>query len=421
MSELKTKAINAVKWSFITIIAGRIVDIVLSIIKYRILDPEDYGIMAIVIAIISNLRMIQTLGFGNVLVQKHSLNDTLINSVFWIIVVTSTLLSLCLILLSSWISSIYNEKILLILLPIASAEFIFNSYILVQNALLTRELKFKIVGLIGLLSSICGGLITIGFASYGYGVWSLMFGSLVASLITFLLYKRYIRWNPSFMFNWNAVKSSLNFGLSITGRKILAQIIITSLPLLIGRFMGVDVLGIYSFAQRITQMIVGQVDAVLSQVLFPLFSRLQNEKTRLIRGFLKANHFTFLLVIPFIAGYFFIAEDFIGVVYGQKWLAAVVISQIVLISTVFESIQAKISSLLTGIGRPDLLLKIELFLFIPFIVALFITAKIGILQLVTAMALGRIVAFAILQLVLRRFYSIPVEHKRWVPSNVSFV
>ena len=401
MSELKKQAIAAIKWSSITIILGKISGIGFSIIKYRFLVPEDFGIMAIVIAIISIMRMIQTLGYNAVLVQRGTINEVLINSVFWVITSVSIFIAVCLILLSGWISNFYNVEILVFLLPIAAVQFVFNSYIIVQNSLLARYLNFKIIGLIQLVSDIAGSLIVIGFALCNYGVWSLIFGSIGSSIITFSLYLKYIRWVPSFVFNWEVIKSSTSFGLSITLRKILGQITITAPPLIIGKFFGTDILGIYSFANSIIQMIIGQVDAMISQVLLPLFSRLQNDKARLINGYLKVNHYTFLLVMPMLAGYMFVAKDLIGIVYGQKWLPAVLISQIILIAIVIGSVYAKASSLITGIGRPQLLLRLELYLFVPVFSALLITAKFGIIYLVTAMAIGKIVTFIMLQFILK--------------------
>ena len=400
--EIREKALHAAKWTSITTVLGQIVTVIISIVKFRLLDVELFGIMAIVSSIITILRMVQTMGFGPAIVQRETISDTFVNSVFWVVFFISLFLSICLIMLSGLISDFYNLKILSILLIIASVQFVFTSLIVVQNYILARDLKFKVIGLIGLSASVGGGVITVGFALNNYGIWSIVFGSIGSSIITFFLYLKYTKWFPTFTFNRDALKSSVKFGFTLTLQKFSATIKQNAPQLIIGKYFGTEMLGFYSFAKNIILQIVNQIDAMISQVLFPLFSRLQNDKTKLVKGYLKINHYNFLLSIPILAGYIFIAKDLVGVVYGQKWLAAVTISQILLISTIVNSIYSKGSSLITGIGRPDLLLKIDLFLFFPFITALFFTTQFGIIHFVIAVVVERCVAFTIQQVLLKK-------------------
>ena len=401
--EIKQRALHAVKWTSITTVLSQIITLIISIVKFRLLEVEVFGIMAIVTAIISIMRMVQTIGFGPAIVQKETISDTFVNSVFWVVLCISLLLSTCLILLSGWISSFYNIEILSKLLLIGSVQFVFSSLIIVQNSLLGRDLKFKIIGLIGLCSTIGEGLIIIGFALNSYGIWSIVFGSIGSSIITFCLYLKYVKWFPSFVFSLDAIKPSMGFGFNLTLNKFIGIIKLNAPQLIIGKFLGAEILGLYSFAKNIILQIINNIDAMVSQVLFPMFSRLQNDKTKLVKGYLKVNHYNFLLSIPILAGYIFIATDLVSIVYGQKWLAAITISQILLISIIVNSIYSKGSSLITGgLGKPDLLLKIDLFLFVPLLFALIITVQYSIIYLAIAVVVERCIAFTAQQIIIKR-------------------
>lgn len=403
---IKTKAISAAKWTTITTISSQILTLFLSIIKYRLLDIEVFGIMAIVTSFYSILRMIQTMGFGPAIVQKDTLDNIFINSVFWIIFVISVFLAGILILCSKWISNFYNIEILQILLIITSVHLVFNSFITLQNYLLARDLKFKIIGLVNLISSVGGGATMIILAYYNFGIWSLVSGTIVSSVITFFLFLRYCKWFPSLIFNWPSIKPYLRFSVNITSQKFVTVLRLYAPQLIIGRFLGTEILGIYSFANNIILIIVNQVDAMISSVLFPLFSRLQKDIPKIIKSYIKINHFTFLAIFPILAGYVFLANEIVEFVYGSKWLVAVTISQILLISVVFNSIIGKGSSILTAIGKPEILLKIELIFFIPVIIAFLISVQYGLIYIVIVMVFEKCLILITQLKLLKKFVNI---------------
>ena len=398
---IKEKAFKAAKWTSITTIVSQIIVFFFSIIKFRLLEVEVFGIMAIVNSIITILRMTQTMGFAPALVQKETIDNVIVNSVFWLIICISIFFSSCLILLSDWISSFYNQEILKILLTIAGAQFVFSSFTIVQKTLLLRDLEFKVIRLIELASMIGSSLIIIYLALNNYGIWSLVFGSIANTLFTFVFYIKYTKWFPSFRFSWNALKSLAKYGFNITLLKVV-DILKLSLPeLIIGKILGTEMLGLYTFAKGIILKILRQADAMIVEVLFPLFSRLQNEMTILVKGYLKVNHYTFILTIPILMGYVFIAEDFVKVLYGQKWLAAVTISQILLIFSLINSVYSKGTSIITAVGRPDISIKIELFMFLPLLIALLIAVRFSIIHFVITLVIIKSIEFIIQQMVLR--------------------
>ncbi len=403
MLNIKAKAISAVKWTSITTVITQILTFFISVFKFRILDAGVFGTMAIVISIISILRMVQTMGFGPAIVQKEKINNIFIDSVFWVVFCTSLFLATILISFSGLISQFYNLEILSLILIIAAIQFVFHSLIVIQSYLLERELKFKKIGLISLCSTIFEGLIIIFLALNNFGIWSLVFGSIGSSIILFLLLLMNVKWIPSFNFSSESIRSSINFSLNITFQKILAIIKLNLPQLIIGKYFSVEILGLYSFAKNIILQIINNIDAMVSKVLFPLFSRLQNDKVNMLKGYLKVNYYNFILSIPIIFGYIFIARHLIEIVYGSKWLPAITISQILLLSILLNSIYTKGSSLITGgLGRPEYLLKIELLLFAPMIIGLLVSAKLSLIYFVTVIVLERFIAFIMQQVIISK-------------------
>jgi O-antigen/teichoic acid export membrane protein len=398
---IKEKAYNAVKWTSITTILSQIFVFFSSIVKYRLLDIEVFGIMAIVSSIITVLRMVQTMGFGPAIVQKKTIDPNFVNSVFSLIVIVSTFLFIFIMILSSWISRFYNLEILKVLLPIAMVQFVFNSVTIVQKYLLVRDMNFKIIRLIGLAAMICGVLVTIVLAFNNYGIWSLMFGQITINVLTFCFYLKYVKWRPSLVFNWSVLKPSVKYGFDITSYKIISTLKLTLPELMLGKLMGTEILGLYSFAKNIILRVVKHADAMIIEVLFPMFSRLQGDIKKLVKGYLKVNHYTFLITIPIILGYIYNAELFITVLYGQKWLDAKTISQILLMVTLNNAIIGKGTSIFIAIGRPDISKKIELFLFPPLFIGLVLSLEFGIIYFVVTLVVFSFIEYIIQQVFLR--------------------
>ena len=392
---LKDQAIHAAKWTTITTIASQLLTFIISIIKFRLLAVELFGIMAIVNAFISIMRMVQTMGFGPAIVQKQEINKTFINSVFWIVFGISVFLALLLVSFSWYISSFYNLEILVILLIIASVQFVLNSFSTIQNYLMARELRFKTIGLIGLASSIGGGIVTIILAFFDYGIWSLVFGSITSTILTMLLYFIYTNWVPSLIFEWESIKKSVNFSVSITLLKTIAMLRMTAPELIIGKFLGSETLGFFTFARNIMQLVIKNVDAMVSSLLFPLFSKLQKDSVRIVKGYIKVNYYTLLVTLPIVFGFLLFARNIIVVVYGEKWLPAINVAQILMFATLIHSIYDKGSSLFAGIGKPNILLKLELVIFLPVVVSFLIFVQYGLIYFVIIMLIERFITFVI--------------------------
>jgi O-antigen/teichoic acid export membrane protein len=394
-SQIKQQAISAAKWTSVTTILIQFITFIISVVKFRVLAIDLFGTMAIVNVFISIARMIQSMGFGPAIVQKDQIDHTFLSTVFWIILGVSTIMGAILVLLSGLISEYYKLDILIVLLKIASIQFIVNSFIVVQKYILSRDLHFKKIGFITLASSIGGGLITIVLALNDFEIWSLVFGSVASTIISMILYGIYSTWLPSLIFDWGSIKSSIKFSIDITVQKTIATLRMTAPQLIIGKVLGLEALGLYSFAKNIMLLILKNVDAVLSSVLFPLFSRLQKDFSKLLKSYLIVNHFTFIITLPIIIGFILLAEDLIIIFYGEKWYSAVVLSQILIIATAVQSIYDRGASIFSGIGRPDILLKIDIIIFFPAIILYVISAHYGLLYFVIALAGERVLILLI--------------------------
>ncbi|MBN4056214.1 lipopolysaccharide biosynthesis protein, partial [Rhodothermus sp. AH-315-K08] len=374
----------------------------ISIIKYRLLDIEVFGIVAIATSVFTILRMVQTLGFSGALVQKGEISDDLVDSVLWLVVAVSLGLSVGVAGLSGYLARLYETPVLNGILLVFAALFVINALPLIQQSVLSRDLQFKVIGLINVAGAISSGLITVVLAYLGYGVWSLVMGAVASSLVSLVLYTLYCPWKPRLVFRRHMIRETAKFSLNVTLCKTLSILRQQAPQLLIGKLLGTEVLGLFTFARNLILLFVNQIDAMMASVLFPVFARLQGDNRAIERAYHKINHYTFIAVVPFVVGFTLLGTDLVAIVYGSKWLSAIGIAQLLLLATMLNSVYSKGSSVIAGKGRPELLVKIEAAALPATLLGLFVVAPMGLMPIVLVIVTTTALAFAAQLLILKK-------------------
>ncbi len=328
-----------------------------------------------------------SMGFGPALIQKKEIENAHLQTVFSVNIISGVLLALGLSLLSPLIALFYSEPILKPLTILISINFIILSMRSVQVALLVRNIEFKKYSIIDVLANLFSGILSIFLALLGFGVWSLAFRTILASLLfVFLLWKD-SRWKPSFRIDLSKFKEMRKFSANLVGSNILNYWSKNIDNLLVGKYLGTFALGIYSRAFFLMLLPVSQLSEVINSVLFPVFSKISEDKMKTKDTFLKIVGLISYVSFPLMIVLLVMAKPFILFFYGPKWVEVIPTLRIFCLAGMLLSITIPFRSIFMSQGRTDMLFKWNLFESACIITAIFIGLRNGIIGVAIAITL----------------------------------
>lgn len=249
------------------------------------------------------------------------------------------------------------------------------------------------------------GALSIGCAIMGFGAWSLVYGQLAGMTAATILFWVVVPWRPRFMFDFDLAKQLFRYGFSIMTDRAFTIFGDSFDYLLIGLYYYQDkaALGIYTLAYRLPDLLVINTLSVLAVVFFPAFSSIQNEKEILQKSFLSSLRYVQLLITPLCLGMVVAADPIIRVIFGDQWLQAIPLMQVLSLYALILSIGFHVGDIYKAIGRPDILLKLAIPIFIVRLVALWIGSQYSLMGI----AIGHLVAASI-ELVIRAIVTMKV-------------
>ena len=353
---LKTKTIRGIKWTGIARGSQQTLQIVIIIVLARLLLPEDFGIIAMAMVFTGLIAIFNDFGIGIAIIQKQNLTDEELSSIFWFSICIGLLATLFTIAVSPLIAAFYKKDILIPLIALMSLGFFFTACSTVQQSLLMKEMNFKKLALIEILSALIGGMVAIYLAYKGYGVWSLAWQTLTTSFITTGLLWMGRKWTPLFRVNYNGIRTILRFSLHLLGFRILDYFSSNVDYLMIGRFLGAEALGYYTLAYRLMINPLQNISKVVSRVLFPAFSEIQEDNERFRSAYLRSTKFIAIVTLPIMFGLFAVANEFILTFFGAKWAPAIFIIKVLCIVGIFQSTASTVGQIYLAKGKTDWML-----------------------------------------------------------------
>jgi PST family polysaccharide transporter len=324
-----------------------------TVILARLLAPSDFGLIGMAMVVIGFMEVFRDLGTSAAVIQRQELNDSILSSLFWVNVGFALLCALVVYLLSPLVAMFYKETRLTPILLGLSLCLLFSGAGVLHNALLQRNLAFKVLARIELTSAFIGAGIAMGLALYGAGVWALIFQSLFTSLASTILLWSSSSWRPSFIFSWSEMRSVSSYSLNLTGYRVFNYLARNADYLIIGRYLGARDLGFYTLAYQIMLYPVRNVTAVISRVLFPLFSKIQDDNFRFRNAYLKICFAIALIVFPMMAGVWVVSKYLILAVFGQKWEPVILLLLILSPLGMIQAIGATVGPIYQAKGRTD--------------------------------------------------------------------
>lgn len=379
---LKRAAVMGARWTAISTGTVTIVQFLQTLILSRLLSPEDFGLMAIVMMVLNFVQTYADMGISSAIIHRQDTTSNQLSSLFWLNIIAGVCVFVVTLVSAPFVVAVYHEPELSRLILYAAFVLLITPFGAQFALLLQKELEFGTLAICETISAVFAGVVTVIAAIEGLGVLSLVLGRLSGACLTAGLFCviGLQRWRPRFHFCRADLKGYLSFGLYQMGQSTIWFLSSRIDQLYIGIVLGPQLLGYYVFAWNLVIQPMMKLNYILTRVAFPLFSRVQFETERLQRGYLALVWFLTTINAPLMIGCAATAPLFVPLFFGTKWLPVVLIIQILAFFSLIIAIMNPVDSLLLAKGRTDLGLIWNSCLFIPEAIGIYFGGQIGALQ-----------------------------------------
>ena len=382
----KSKVISNLIWRFFERFGAQAVSIVVSIILARKLGPGPAGDIAVIMAVITILKVFADSGMGNALIQKKETDDLDYSSVFFFNLGFSLLLYAVLFFTAPAISRLYQEPSYVPILRVLGLLVVVSGLFNVQQAYVAKTLQFKRFFFATLGGTLVSAVLSISMAYLGFGIWSLVALQLSYFAVNTVILWFTVEWRPKRMFSFRRLKGLLSYGWKLLAASFLDTVYLQVYPLIIGAAYTKDALGQFDKGRNWPDQITQSINASIDAVLLPVLSAEQDDKTRVRDMTRRAIKTSSYVMMPMMAGLAACARPLVHLLLGDEWLPCVPYLQIFCMIYAFYPLHTANLNAIKAMGHSDVFLKLEIVKKILETTVLLITVRYGVL----AMALGEL-------------------------------
>lgn len=345
-----------VKWTTLSTIITTFVTLLRLVILTRILDKADFGIVSILIFVVGLTQTFSDLGFSSAIMYKKDLSQEEFSSLYWLQLIVFTILYVLISVCSPLVSSFYNEDQLTILLPIILTELIMCGIGKLYETVLQKEFCFKTIAIRNIISSLLSLVLAVVLAFRGYGVYSLvystLFNALILNLWNFIYGQRLLK--LKFHISLKSTLPLIKIGLYQTGTNVIDYLAGKLDVLLMGKFLGMENLGIYTLAKELLVKIFSIINSIANKVLLPVYAKLQDDTESLSKTYLRSIRTLSFITFPILMAFGVFSDSIIDLLYGEKFAEAAPLVLILVFPYMGSAINNPIGSLTIAKGRTDI-------------------------------------------------------------------
>jgi O-antigen/teichoic acid export membrane protein len=383
---LKTITTKGLVWSAIERFSVQGITFIIQLVLARLLAPAEYGIIAMLAIFIQISQILIDGGFANALIQKKNCTEEDFSTVFFFNILIAVLAYGLLFLLAPLIANFYKIAQLDLVLKVLAIVLIINSLSIVQRTQLVKNVDFRSQAFVSFTSSLLSGVLGIILAYQGFGVWALVWQQLSNSFFILVFYSLIVRWRPVFTFSKRSFNELFSFGSKLLVSSLINTAYRNLYSIVIGKKYSSEELGLYSRAEQFALFPSYNIGNIISRVMFPVFSKIQDDNEQLKTIYRKTIQYSSFLIFPLMFGLISISQPFILFFLTEKWSGVIVLLQILCLDWMFDHISAINLNLLYVKGRSDLALKLEIIKKTYAIIILFCTLPFGLIW----MCIGRV-------------------------------
>lgn len=360
-------AIRGTTWYFVSFFSGKLLSFASTVILARLLSKDDFGLVAYALTFISFLEVLTSFGIDMSLVY-HKESQSNSTASFWMTLGIGIFLFLITYFVAPFVGSFFNDVRVIPIVRALGLTFPFQALGGTHSFLLQKKLKFSLKFVPDIVRAITKALISISLAYGGFGEWSLVWGQVGGTLLATLVLWLIFPWRPSFQFEFSAAQSLLSYGLRAMSVDIVSIIASNIDYVYVGRYLGSEILGVYTLAFRLPELLIGGIARVIGNVIFPIFSHIKENTGDLSSGFYSTTRYVSLITIPLGVGLALVARPFTVIVFTEKWIDIIPIMAALSIFAMMNTLVYNIGTLFKAIGHPQIITWLEtvrLLLLIP--------------------------------------------------------
>jgi len=333
---------------------------IIEIVLARILAPEIFGVMAILLVLINVADVIAQSGLGTALIQRQEVTDTSYSTAFWLSLALAAALYIAIWIAAPFIASFYNMDELDLFLRVIALGLFLKAYNSIQRSFLQKNMEFRTLFIANTVAVVVSGLIGVGFAVLGFGIWALIVQNLSQAFLTCLIMFWMIPWHPSIAFSGREARQLFDYGWKICVSGIFGKLYTGLSELIIGKACGATQLGYYSNGAKWPNAGMSAFSNAIENVLFPAFSTIssniqvlrENVEKAIVVGTYVMVFVSFLLIVT--------AEPLIVLLLTEKWLPCVPVFQLTCLSCSFYMLQIAVLRAYMAIGDSGLYMKLQI-------------------------------------------------------------
>lgn len=390
---LKEKTITGVLWSAIDNFSANSVNFVVGIILARLLIPREFGLIGMITIFIAVSQTFIDSGFGRALVRKKHCSQTDYSTVFYYNMAMGILLYVMLYFAAGPISNFFEEPLLKPMVRVLGLTLIIKSLTMIQNVTLSRRIDFKLKAKISVISSVISGLLGVGMAYTGYGVWSLVGRMIADAFLTSLLLWLWNRWKPSLVFSKASFTELFGFGSKLLLSAIINTVYGNIYLLVIGKYFSAQQLGYYTRANQFKNYPSNNIVNTMSRVTYPVLAQLQDDPVKLKSGYKQMIKTTTFITFILMTGMAAIAEPMVITLIGEQWRPSIIYLQMLCFVGMMLPLHSINLNMLQVQGRSDLFLKLEIIKKLLAVPVIFIGILYGIEVMIAGIMINSLIAY----------------------------
>jgi teichuronic acid exporter len=392
---LKKQALEGFFWTFIQQFGTQGINFLVSIILARLLLPEEFGLIGMITVLIGVGNIFINSGMSQSLLRTVDADEEDFSTIFFFNIIISIIVYLLIFLIAPTVAKFYNQVVLTSLIRIYTITFIINALSSIQIVRLSLRFNFKLQALITIPSILVSGLTGIFLAYVGYGVWSIVWSSILQAVLLAMQLWYFDNWVPLLTFNKNKFIKHWNFGSKLLLSGLLDNLFVNAYSVLIGKWFLPAEVGYYQRADSLKQFPVSNLSLVMNKVTYPLLASIQNDDQRLKNVYKQIMKMVIFVIAPTLIILAVLAEPLFRFLFTDKWLPAVPYFQILCANGVLYPIHAYNLNILNVKGRSDIFLKLELIKTFVLVAVIFISFQWGIYGLLYGTIFSSVIAFFI--------------------------
>lgn len=392
---IKKITINSLVWSFLEKFLNQGIYFTTTIILARLLSPAEFGVAALLSIILSISEVLINGGFSDALIRRKDATLDDYSTIFIFNIIASVIIYLTIFISSDFLSTFFdysNVKVSSII-KVFSIIILINSFGFIRMTILRKELLFKKITLILIISGVISGVFAILLAANGFGIWSLIAKSIINSTAQLFLLFFFVKRRISVKFNLNSFKSMFSFSARILGFQLINTIFNDVYIYVIGKFFGAATLGQYNVAKRFCDIPTKNLNTIIQNVTYPLLSKIRNDGRDLSTYYRKIINYTMCFNIVLTTILFTVSDELVWILLGDKWVESADILRLLVFSTVFIPAISLNSNILKVKGRVSIILRLSILNKFLVAIVLFIGIQFGLNTMLMSLIIVSIIDY----------------------------